>query len=488
MGSLKEVVLKRLVWFLFIVAMVALVVGPTWGKKPRKLSVGAYISSAKIEILSGDPERYLIAAAMLDSLFLHYGPHAEGLYLYSQMAVDGIETSSGPIDKLPYVMVMVAYADSLHMCCENDDIKKKYRKKCDDYVNKSDSINVMYWRQFYNAGIEQLNMMDTLQKDLANVSDSSMVEYLNVGIVANFDSCRANFALSLIIDSSDTKTYVAMGTAYQQNEQYDEAIAWRAKGLDLVEAAIEKAAAEGKEADLAVIEAKATLLQSVAYDYINLDRYIEAIPFMARLIDVMQQLEQDPSSIVTTMFNLSICLNNSKQYDSALAVYHSILELDSGHVEVISGAGRYYNEMGRWAADSLKVYKEASDDAGVKKWQDHRQVMFDSSRTYFGRAFRIDPDNLFNTGMYALVCAITSNFEDAAVAFQKMTELEPNDAENFISLGDCYLNLKRFDDAIAAYEKVVELKPDKKEIWQQLADLYHQQGMTAKRAEAKKHL
>ncbi|MFH1688283.1 MAG: tetratricopeptide repeat protein [bacterium] len=481
--------MRRFIGFLFTVALLAFVAGASWARPPRKLNVDAYIKTAKIEILSGDPERYLYAAAMLDSLFMNYGPHAEGYYLCSQMAVDGIETSSGPVDKLPYVQTMVAYADSLRSCCADKKVKEKYRKGCDEFVTKSDSVGVLYWRQFYNAGIEQLKLMDTLQKELATLSDSSTMAYLNGGIAANYDSCKANFALCLTIDSADTRAYVAMGTAYQQNQEYDQAITWRAKGLDLIEAAVAKAVAEGKEVNPEILDAKATLLQTVAYDYINLNNYAEAVPYMARLIEVMQQLpQQEPASVVTTMFNLSICLNNTKQYDSALSVFHSILDVDPNHVDAISGVGRYYNEMGRWAADSVKVYEAASDDAGVTKWQDRRQEMFDSSRTYFKRAFDINPDDEFNTGMYALVSAITMNFEDAAVAFQKMTELEPENAENFISLGDCNLNLKRFEQAIAAYEKVVELKPNKKEIWQQLADLYHQQNMSAKEAEARKHL
>ena len=55
------------------------------GKKNRKLTVGAYISSAKIEIVSGEMERYETAIVYLDSLFKNYGPHAEGLHLMSQI-------------------------------------------------------------------------------------------------------------------------------------------------------------------------------------------------------------------------------------------------------------------------------------------------------------------------------------------------------------------------------------------------------------------
>jgi len=63
--------------------------------KGRKLPIGAYIKSAKISIISGDLDRYPEALAMLDSLAMHYGPHAEALYLTSQVEQEAVCREDG---------------------------------------------------------------------------------------------------------------------------------------------------------------------------------------------------------------------------------------------------------------------------------------------------------------------------------------------------------------------------------------------------------
>ena len=90
---------------------------------------------------------------MLDSLFLYYGPHSQALGLMGQIMVDFVESKTTADAKSPYVTKMIAYFDTLRITCENKDIKKKYRKKCDQLVEEADSTIVKYWREFYNRGI-----------------------------------------------------------------------------------------------------------------------------------------------------------------------------------------------------------------------------------------------------------------------------------------------------------------------------------------------
>jgi tetratricopeptide (TPR) repeat protein len=439
-------------------------VGSVASREPRKLSTSAYLSSAKIHIVSRDPARYLEAQAMLDSLFMHYGPVAEGLYWKAQMAVDGIESSSNPMAKEPYVATMVAYRDSLHMCCNNEDIKKKYRKGCDGYTAVVDSIAVMYWTEFYNSGIEQLNKIADYNEEMRLTEDSSMIAFNKAGIEANFDSCVANMQLAIACDPTDARTYIGIGSAYQGQEKFDEAIEWKKKGLDML-------------AD----EDKPDMQLSIAYDYINSERYEEAIPFMNLYV------EADTTGDLSNMYNLTICLNNTKQYDSAFVVFGNIVAVDSMHVDALSGIGKYYNEMGRWAADSTKRYEAADNIDLADQWQAERGAMFDSARVYFGRAFEIEPTNAFNADMFALISAITGHFDDAARGYEQLTKLEPTNPDYWLNLGDCFIGLKDFGKSIEAYKKVVELDPENKTIWEQLANLYENEGMKAEETEARSH-
>jgi len=267
--------------------------------------------------------------------------------------------------------------------------------------------------------------------------------------------------LAIAIDPTDERSYIAIGSAYQGQEMYDEAIEWKTKGLDMA-------------------ENKTDMMLSIAYDYINSQRYKEAIPFLAGYVEAMPE-------DMEVMFNLTICLNNVGMYDSASVVFQTMLAVDSLNVKALSGMGRYYNEMGRWAADSTARYEEANNIEMANHWQAERGAMFDSARVYFKRSFEIDPTDEFNTDMFALVSAIAGRFDDAALGYEQLTQLQPTNPDHWLNLGDCYLGLKEFDKSITAYEKVVELNPENKAIWQQLASLYNNQGMRDKEAEARKH-
>ncbi len=432
------------------------------GKKARKLPADAYVKSAKIEILSGDIERYRTAVAMLDSLFMHYGPHAEALNLMAAIYVDYTDKEPDPVTKFTYIEKLVAYHDSLRATCDNKDIKKKYRKDCKKLTVKADSTEVKYWREFYNAGIEQLNYAQELSQQLETVTDSITREFSETSLHANIDSCIANMFLAITVDPSKSDPYLACGSAYEYAKNYDSAIVWLTKGLDKV-------------------DDRKTLVLQIAYDYIRMDKYAEAIPFFREYVE----LAPDDA---TTMYNLSICYNNNKMFDSAVVVYHKILAVEPENTEVITSVGRYFNQLARFASDSATLYRGQENAEAADMWRGKQQDAFDSSRTYFRRVFDLKPDDAFAAEEYGIVEAIRGSYEDAAVAFERATNLAPARAENWTWLGDCYLNLKKFKEAIPAYEKVVELDPAKREIWERLRDLYKETGDKTKAAAAEKKL
>lgn len=427
-------------------------------KKARKLPADAYIKSAKIEILSGKPKRYLVAITMLDSLFLYYGPHSEGLNLMAGIAVDGIDNTAGPEDKMPFVVRMVAYFDSLKICCDNKDIKKKYRKSCSKLVEKSDSTRVKFWRQFYNDGIEQLKYAQETASDLEEMTDSMTIDFSIKSRDANIDSCIANMKLALAIDPIRYEPYVAAGNAYEYKKDFATAVEWLQKGINLV-------------AD------RDQLVMPIAYDYIRMDEYCKAIPYFR------EHIESSPDDM-TTMYNLSACYNNCKMFDSAVVIYRTILAVEPDHVDVLTGLGNYHNQMAREANDSAAVYREQKNADLEEQWKEVWANEFDSSIVYFKRVFELRPDDAFAVEQYGIVAAIRNRYEDAAVAFTRLTELQPEKAGNWSWLGDCHLNLKGFDEAIIAYEKVVVLEPDNKEIWERLSDLYNEQGQKEKASQA----
>ena len=58
----------------------------------------------------------------------------------------------------------------------------------------------------------------------------------------------------------------------------------------------------------------------------------------------------------------------------------------------------------------------------------------------------------------------------AIVCYQKVMELEPDNAEAYLNLGNIYKNEKKYDDAICCYDKAIKLNPKK-------ADSYYNMGL-----------
>jgi len=456
--------LKPVARTLVVILAVVFVCGSAGAQRGgRKLPISAYLKTAKIEILSGELERYEYAIAMLDSLFMHYGPHAEGLYLMGQIMVDHIEATSDLEAKGAYLEKMVAYFDSLKMCCGNEEIKESYRDEedCKEFITTADSLRVKYWRQFFNDGIKQLGLAEELQKDLESVTDSSARSFIEEGLKANVDSSIENVKLSIVAIADSVRPYLIIDKAYGMKGEYQSGIEWLRKGFD-------------KSDD------PATIQLSIAYDYIMLKDYCGAIPYYR---DYLANAPED----IGTLKNLAICYNNCGMYDSAVAVYYNILAVEPENADIVSSIGRFFNTLARTASDSTSKFQQENNDEMAETWADKKQAAFDSSRVYFRRAFEIKPD-ASTAEQYGLICALLGDYEEATIGFGKLTELEPQRADNWTSLGDCHLSLKQFKDAASAYEKVVELEPDNISVWEHLKDLYFETKQNAKHAEAEKKL
>jgi tetratricopeptide (TPR) repeat protein len=474
MGNPLRRFFVRAVGKTLVALLISLVLAGTVSAQ-RKLPVGTYISSAKIEILSGEQERYLTAIAMLDSLFMHYGPHAEGLYWMAKIMQDYIERTSDPTEKLEYVNRMVAYADSLKMCCDNKDIKKKYRKKCDSFISEIDSSRVLYWRSFYNDAVAQIDQINEAVTGLEQATDSVEQAYWQTQRDAMVDTCIATMALALAVDSTDARAFVGLATAYEKAGDLETSLQWLEKALD-----------KSEDRNL--------MLSQIAYTYIRLNKYCDAIPFLREYVDnrtadtsIMSD-PRDVESIVGTMTNLSICYNNCEQYDEAYAIYLRALEYDPDNTDVLTGAGRYHNHFARQASDSANAYQASDDQEAVEHWRNITDIRFDSARTYLKRSFELQPDNVAAAEEFGIIAAILGKFDEAKAAFQQVTTLEPNSGENWTSLGDCHLSLQEYAEAAQAYEKVVELDSSKKEVWERLRDLYIELGNDTRRTEVEEIL
>jgi len=446
--------LKRISIVLILAVAGLLVAGQAEARKKNK-NVGAYLSGARIAIVEGRP---LEALGLLDTLAVIYGPHAQALSLSGMVHVDLIDQESDAAQKRPLVQILVDYSDSLAMCCDNEEIKKKYRKDCKKYLEKADSTKIKYWREFYNLGVEQLTNLDELAVDLKAETDSASRAYIESDIQLIIDSVQNNMTLAIILDPVDHRPYVAIGNAWERKGDFKQAIEWMYKGLEKT-------------------DDRTSLLLPIAHNFIKQDDYCGAIPYFK------EHCEGNPSD-ESNLMNLSICYNNCDMPDSAMIVYGDMLGLNPDNIDVLGYSGRFFLVEAQRFSDSANDYRSRDDAEGANTFSAARTEAFDSAQGYFKRAFVLQPDNQSFSEQYSFVSALLEDYESAIEGYEKVAELDPDNGENWTWLGDCYLRLARFEEAIVAYENVVRMEPDVLAVWENLADLYQEVGNSAKRTEA----
>lgn len=431
------------------------------GSVQAKLPLDVYIRSAKIEILSGEPERYQTAIQYLDSVSFYYGPHAEAYYWMSLIYVDFIEKTPDLAEKKGYVEKYVAYNDSLNITCNNKKLDKKHRKGCEDFLEKGDSTTVKYWREFYNSAVQQLQQIDVARSDQRADTAAAAKEFFQNKISDLADSAAMNMEMAILLDSTDHRPYLGLATAYEAEGELAQSTELLVRALNLT-------------------EDSTSLLLQIAYNYINQNDYCGSIPYLRAYVN---KVPSDTSNL----YNMAAVYNRCDQIDSAVAMYRRMLDENPNSVDALTGIGKYFNQIALGIMDSVRNYQKANDQAGVKKWQNIRNNYFDSARVYFGKAFAITPDEKSVAEEYAVVCYITEDYAAAIQPFKKLTELEPTNPDNWTSLGDCYLKTQQFGKSARAYEKVVELQPDNIGVWENLEALYKELKETEnlKKAQAK---
>lgn len=428
----------------------------------RKLPDGAYIKSAKIHILSGEMERYKEAEFMLDSLFINYGPHAEGLFLMNQMMVDILEKTPSLEEKEKVVQRLVAYDDSLKMCCNNKDIKSKYRKGCEDFIAKADSTSVKYWREFYNVGVGSLDRLKQTVKDLKNATDSADIAFFETKREALIDTTIKAMEIAIQLDPTDFRTYVGIASVYEQQRKFDSANVWLAKGAQYAE-----------NPDNVKLQ--------IAYNWINAGDYCAAAGPLSEYCNAV-------GTDTTNMVNLGVCYNACNRYDDALKTYKDVLAIAPKNFDALQAIGTYFNQQARYANDSATAYRDKEDTKTADHWMAERGRILDSSLFYFGQAFAAHDTSLAAAEQYGMIAYVQGQYENAAAAYSKAVEIDSTLTDLWLSLGDTYIQLQQFSKAIRPYEMVIAQEPDNKDILERLVDLYRENKQTKKADETQARL
>lgn len=431
--------------------------------KARKLTSDAYIKTAKIEISGLDTTRFAYATVMLDSLFINYGPFAEGYYWIARMQIHMNEKNGDLKKKRKYVASAMAYMDSLHIVCADKNAKMNNRKGCDKFIAEFDTVKTQLWRTYYSDGFRQIGMVQQQMDGLKSETDSTAIAEARKIISQNTDSCLDNMELAIIIDPKDSRAYIGIANAYEKQDSLTQSSEWLRKGLER---------ASG-------LDERLPLVQQLAISNGQAGKFCDAIKYFREWVSLIPK----DTNAVATMANLAICYNGCQMYDSAIRIFREVLTIQPSDLNALTGIGKYFRQMAGWAGDSSKVYDSLKNEAAAKRWRDIRNQRFDSSKVYMKQVFDASPQDTLIAEEYGLICYLVGDYQSATAAFTRVTSLDATNAGAWTTLGDCHVYLKKWRDAIVAYERAIAADPDNKLVLQQLSSLYHQEGMAAKAAE-----
>ena len=132
----------------------------------------------------------------------------------------------------------------------------------------------------------------------------------------------------------------------------------------------------------------------------------------------------------------------------ALADYHKFLEFEPKDVEVISNLGNSYLRLS----------------------------ILDKAEECYRRAVEIDPKFSLAYRNLGVVLKLDGKSEESIAALQKYLELEPNDFEVCLHLGDSFYELKDYKTALGWYERYITHCPSDYSVFAKLGDCYFNMG------------
>ncbi len=170
---------------------------------------------------------------------------------------------------------------------------------------------------------------------------------------------------------------------------------------------------------------KITDLITIAKEYINTERYKEAIEVYEKIVKINPREE-----FAFVLWGLS--LEEQGYHEEAIKKYEKALEINPN----------FSRAYGAWGASlrNLERYEDA-----IEK---------------FSKALKIDPNLAQAYWDWGDCLRSQKRYADAIIKFQKATEIAPVFEAAYGGWGDCLRELKQFDDAEKKYNKAIELDPN----------------------------
>ncbi|MCH9031469.1 MAG: hypothetical protein IIB00_04335, partial [candidate division Zixibacteria bacterium] len=170
--------------FVAALALIGLILGASESAWAAKKPLNSYFSGVKI-LMKEEYHQPDTALALLDSAILYHG-HVPEAYKWMVVINSAIVEDISPKDldaRRERLGKMLESIEKLKSACENDDVKKKRRKKCEKYLKEAHAEEEKWYVEFVNdAQSEYLEIEEGLLEDLDDAEDDKEREEIQAEI------------------------------------------------------------------------------------------------------------------------------------------------------------------------------------------------------------------------------------------------------------------------------------------------------------------
>jgi len=193
--------------------------------------------------------------------------------------------------------------------------------------------------------------------------------------------------------------------------------------------------------------------------------------------------EKIESNSADVWFNKGFALNNLGKYQEAIEAFDRVVEMDPSNSYAWNNKGYALNNLGRYE-DGLQAFAKAlvMDPNNIyawnnKAWALNNLARYEDALLSSEKALEMDPNNVFGWGNKAIALLGLGNYEDGLIATNKVLELtvsylnsttnntESDSLDIWFNKGFELNNMGKYQEAIEAFDRVIDMDPNNAYAW-----------------------
>jgi tetratricopeptide (TPR) repeat protein len=199
--------------------------------------------------------------------------------------------------------------------------------------------------------------------------------------------------------------------------------------------------------------------------------------------------------LISDLTDQAVKAFNENKYESALAAFKNILEVESIPVMQEKGQNAAVDTVIIFNA-GLAAYNAEKYDEAVKYYKEAAKYEYNGPRTYeliassyinmqdttqalaaLQEGFKKYPENSAIMVLMINIYLNANKVDDAMKYLNLAIKQDPGNASFYFARGSLYDKIAQPDSAITAYEKAIKLKPDYFDAYYNLGAIYYNQGV-----------